>query len=77
MGVNRGHNWNARETNERADYDGNPLGPIHDDRNIPVSGFPAQFHELSNPKYCELIAVGRWDLRLMAIVADGLYFLKE
>lgn len=56
-GVNRTHNDLARTENRQADCADYVLIPLHDERNIPVAGFPRQYEGLLKPEHCKRVPV--------------------
>lgn len=78
--MRRKHNTRARQKNRQADSTDYPIMPLHDERNLAVPGFPAEYGHAVKPKHCEYCVVlgwwmGWWLTR--GIVADVLYFLEQ
>lgn len=74
---NRDHNVTARQKNKQADSGDYPLVPIHDERNLPVPGFPGDLQELLRPLYCRFTRALPIVKCLTRTVAEVLYLLKE
>lgn len=74
---NRDHNVNARRQNKQADSEDYPLVPIHDERNLPVPGFPLDLQELVRPQYRMFTRALPIEKLLTGTVAEVLYLLKE